>query len=68
MHSSIYLCIKNDTNYKCRKFKTFIEAHDFYFEHFCGSAENTLVIPVCSYMPEFLQQQVLQYKIKQRTN
>ncbi len=64
MHSSIYLCIKNNTNYECQKFKTFMEAHDYYFEHFCGSSNNSLIIPVCSHVPNFVQEKILQYKLK----
>lgn len=38
----------------------FMEAHDYYFDHFCRSGDNSLIILVFSHIPNFVQEKILQ--------
>ena len=66
-HSCIYLCIKYKTTnyYKCIKFDNFEMADNFY-KNKCTKTkiESSTMMPVCKYVPNFVQHHILDYKLK----
>ena len=62
---NVILCVKKDNNsntFICHKFNTFIEA-DKYFTSNYSNVINSTMIPICKFMPNFLEKKVLQYKL-----
>jgi hypothetical protein len=64
---SVFLCIQKNINYfECRKFNDFIQANNYFIEKYKN--DNTVVstmISVCKYLPLFIQNYIINYKLKQ---
>ncbi len=63
-YSDIYLCIKYNNNYKCFKFNSLDKANEYYKINFQNVIDkSSILMPVCSYTPNFLHKYILEYKL-----
>jgi hypothetical protein len=66
MSTSVYLCVKQNyscNNFNCYRFNNFIEADKYFIENFNNNSLSTM-IPIYKYLPLFIQQFILDYKLK----
>lgn len=69
----VILCVKktnkSDT-FICHKFNTFSEADKYFHTNYLNKEEviNSTMIPICKFMPNFLEKQVIQYKVSKIFN
>ncbi len=61
--NDIYLCIKRNTDFGCKKFKSFREADDYYKINYQERPESYM-IRVNKLVPRFLLEWWIGYKIK----
>jgi hypothetical protein len=65
--SNVVLCVKkNDSidTFVCHKFNTFIEADKYFNSNYSNKdVINSTMIPICKFMPIFLEKKIIQYKL-----
>jgi len=65
--SNVVLCVKKKDSidtFVCHKFNTFIEADKYFNNNYVNEdVINSTMIPICKFMPNFLEKKVIQYKV-----
>ena len=64
-YSTTYLCVKKEkfNCYNFIKFSSFLEADKYNKENYNGKVLDSIILPVCKFIPSYFHTYVLQYKL-----